>query len=166
MESTFDLAQLGKKKVSMPTEKISQWQRPEMGVLKINVDASFDVDARQGTSALVTRDHDGFFVFGQLLWYSNSASALIMEVLAICDGVQLALDCHYNMVEIESDAKEVLHQMEDPEDGKSEMACIYQKIKELSGFLSRVKFSYIGRQANEAAHACAKRASSDRRRFL
>jgi hypothetical protein len=45
MESTFDLAQLGKKKVLMPTEKIPQWQRPEMGVLKINVDASFDVDA-------------------------------------------------------------------------------------------------------------------------
>jgi hypothetical protein len=46
MESTFDLAQLGKKKASMLTKKIRQWQRPEMGVLKINVDAGFHADAR------------------------------------------------------------------------------------------------------------------------
>jgi ribonuclease HI len=84
-----------------------------------------------------------------------------MEALAIRDGVQFALDRHYHMVEIESDAKKVLHRMEDPGGGRSEIACICQDIKELSGFLTSVKFSYIERQANEPGHACAKRASSD-----
>jgi hypothetical protein len=56
--------------------------------------------------------------------------------------------------------------MEEPGAGRSEIASICQEIKELSGFFSSIKFSFVGKLANEAAHACAKIANSVRRRCL
>jgi hypothetical protein len=69
-------------------------------------------------------------------------------------------------VEIETNAKVVLQLLEDPGDGRSEIAGLCQEIKELSGFLASVNFSFVGRLANMAAHMCAKKASSVRRRCL
>ena len=56
--------------------------------------------------------------------------------------------------------------LEDPGGGRSEIACLCQEIKELSGVFTSCTFSYVGRLANEAAHACARKASSSRRRCL
>jgi ribonuclease HI len=166
LETTFDLAQLGKKKVTKKAKAIPSWKKPAPGILKINVDAGFDAEQRQGTSGLVIRDHDGRFILGQALWYEDAASPMVMEAQAIRDGVRLALDRHFQAVEIETDAKVVLQLIEDPGDGRSEIAGLCQEIKELSGFLASVNFSFVGRPANMAAHMCAKKASSVRRRCL
>ena len=42
--------------------------------------------------------------------------------------------------------------------------CICQEIKELSEFVSSIKFLFVGRLANQAAHLCASKASEARRR--
>jgi ribonuclease HI len=89
-----------------------------------------------------------------------------MEAHAVRDGVHLALERNYRSIEIETDALEVLKLMEDPGGGRSEIASIWQEIKELSGNFYIIIFSFVGRQANEAAHFCAKRASLERRRCL
>jgi hypothetical protein len=89
-----------------------------------------------------------------------------MEAQAVRDAVRLAQERHYPMVKIQTDAQEVIKLMEDPGGGRSEIASICQEIKELGGFFTRIKFSFVGRLANEAAHASAKMASSDRRRWL
>jgi hypothetical protein len=89
-----------------------------------------------------------------------------MEAMAIRDGVRLALDRSFPSVEIETDAQVVLKLLEDPDGGRSEIASICQEIKELSGFVPSIKFLFVGRCANEAAHLCAKSASSFRRRCL
>jgi hypothetical protein len=60
----------------------------------------------------------------------------------------------------------VLKLLEDPDGGRSEIASICQEIKELSGFVPSIKFLFIGRSANEAAHLCTKNATSSRRRCL
>jgi hypothetical protein len=81
-------------------------------------------------------------------------------------GHQLAQERHYPIVEIQTDAQEVIKLMEDHGGGRSKIASICQEIKELGGFFTRIKFSFVGRLSNEAAHACAKMASSDRGRWL
>jgi hypothetical protein len=68
------------------------------------------------------------------------------------DGVHLALERNYRLIEIETDALKVLKLMEDPSGGRSKIAIICQDIKALSGNFSSIKFSFVGRQANEAAH--------------
>ena len=43
--------------------------------------------------------------------------------------------------------------------GRSEVAVILQQVRELSGMFTSFCITYISRDANEAAHLCAKRAS-------
>jgi hypothetical protein len=51
----------------------------------------------------------------------------------------------------------------DPGGGRSFIASIRREIVELSGNFSKFKLSFVGRQANEDAHLCAKIASNCRR---
>jgi hypothetical protein len=166
METTYDLAQLGNMKQPKVPKVKSVWRKPNKGTVKINVDAGFTDLDRQGTTGVVVRDHNGRLIVGQALWYEHAASSLIMEAMAIRDGVRLALDRSFPSVEIETDAQVVLKLLEDPDGGRSEIASICQEIKELSGFVPSIKFLFVGRCANEAAHLCAKSASSFRRRCL
>ena len=50
METTFDLAQMGKKQLSKPAKLVPQWRKPLNSTLKINVDACFRQDVLQGAT--------------------------------------------------------------------------------------------------------------------
>jgi hypothetical protein len=89
-ETTFDLAQLRKKKPPKLEKPKPRWTKPEVGTVKINVDACFLADAREGATGLVVRDHEGQLILGQALWYNNSSTSLIMEAEAVRDGVRPA----------------------------------------------------------------------------
>ena len=166
MDLTFDLAQLGRSKKPKPVKIIPRWQKPELGRLKINVDASFIEANREGTTALVIRDQDGELRLAQALWYADVSSPLIMEARAIRDAIRLVVDRHFQAVDFETDAKEVIKMMEDPGGGRSEIATICREIKDLTGFIASISIRFVGRLANMAAHACARNASSSRRRCM
>jgi stage V sporulation protein SpoVS len=53
----------------------------------------------------VVCDSMGALNRAQALWYENAASLLIMEALAIRDGIRLAIECGFQNVEIETDAR-------------------------------------------------------------
>lgn len=166
LDTTYDLAQMGKRKEPKPVMQQPSWKKPEPGTIKINVDAAFQGDIRQGVTGLVIRDHDGRMIRAQALWYPSMGSAMIMEAQDVLDAVRLASENLTQSVEIETDAQEVLKMMDDPGGGKSEIACICQEIKELSGFFASIKFSFVRRLANMAAHLCARKASEVRSRCV
>ena len=56
--------------------------------------------------------------------------------------------------------------LEDPGGGRSEIACLCQEIKELSGVFTSFDVLHVSRLVNQAAHICAHRASPSRRRCL
>jgi ribonuclease HI len=166
LDTTFDLAQLGKKKGPKIGKTIARWSKPEEGSLKINVDASFMKGDNSGATGLIVRNSEGRMIQAQAIWTEYAASSLVMEAAAILEGVRFAIDRGFQCVEIESDAQEVINLIKDPGGGRSCIASIRQEIVELSGNFSKFKLSFVGRQANEAAHLCAKRASDSRRRCL
>ena len=94
-ELTFDLAQLGKKKILKPVKPTPSWTKPIDGFLKINVDAGFIAEARERTTGLFIRDQSGGLMAAQALWYNDAASSLIMEAVAVRDGVQFVVDRHF-----------------------------------------------------------------------
>jgi hypothetical protein len=67
---------------------------------------------------------------------------------------------------IETDANEVVKLWRGRNEGRSEIAPILREIDELSNNLEYFQLNFIGREANEAAHLCAKQATSNRRRCL
>jgi len=44
----------------------------------------------EGASGLVLRNHDEALIRGQAIWYNHVSNALVMETIAVRDGVQLA----------------------------------------------------------------------------
>ena len=94
-ELTFDLAQLGKKKILKPVKLTPSWTKPIDGFSKINVDAGFIAEAREGTTGSVVSDQSDGLMAAQALWYNDAANSLIMEAVAVRDGVQFVVDRHF-----------------------------------------------------------------------
>ena len=88
---------------------------------------------------------------------------MILEAMAIRDGIRLASERGYQAVEIESAAQEVINLIEGPEGQRSVITRIRQEIMELKDIFASFKLLFVSRLANEASHLCAKRASSARR---
>ncbi|KAK1620057.1 hypothetical protein QYE76_025574 [Lolium multiflorum] len=163
---TRDLAESVRVKTSGHPERRSKWRRPKEGVIKINVDAGFDLNNGEGSSGLIVRDHDSAMLRGQAIWYSHGASSLTMEALAVRDDVKLANDLGITRIEVETDAIEVVKLWNERRQGRSEIYSIQLEIEELSSNMDSFQLGYIGREANEGAHLCAKQASACRRRCL
>jgi ribonuclease HI len=75
-----------------------------------------------------------------------------MEALAIRDGVILALERGNSPVTIESDSKEIVSLCNGDKPNRSELIAIWQEIGEIMRAFSSFSISYIGRDANHAAH--------------
>ena len=112
------------------------------------------------------RCHNGQMLRGQSIWYGHVANSLTMEAVAIRDGVQIASTSGITRVVIETDEKEVVKLYNDRNQGRSEIMAIIQEIEELSGHLEFFQLNFVGREANEGAHLCAKQASESRRRCM
>lgn len=145
---------------------MAHWYPPVQGVTKINVDASFTEAIHEGATGAGVRDHNGQLIIAQALWYSHTSSAFSLEAIAIRDGARLACDMGLQHVIIESDAQAVVQLWKNQGGGRSEIAGILQEIDDISKVFQSFTVSFIGRGANELAHLCAARVSSDRRRCL
>lgn len=67
IDTMHDLAALAgpRKKKKMPVRV--RWKPPDSGVVKINVDAGYYDQQRQGSTGMVVRDHSGALIRGQAI---------------------------------------------------------------------------------------------------
>ena len=91
---------------------------------------------------------------------------MTMESLVVRDGVMVAKAAGFSRVVIETYSKEVVSLSKERNHGRSEIIAVLQEIEELSGDLDLFQLVFIGREANEGAHLCAKQASENRRRCM
>ena len=89
-----------------------------------------------------------------------------MEAEAIRDGVQVALEKGFRRVVVESDAQAIIKLWETEDFDRAEIVGVLHEIKELSAQFESFRLIFVRRDANEAAHLCAKQATSVRRRCL
>jgi hypothetical protein len=47
---------------SKPKVRMEGWEKPTKDIIKINVDAGFDVDTLKGSTSVVARNHKGHFI--------------------------------------------------------------------------------------------------------
>jgi hypothetical protein len=67
---------------------------------------------------------------------------------------------------LETDALEVVNLVKEEITRRSIIVSIYQKIKELKVSFASCNITHVNISANEVAHACAHRASPERRRCM
>lgn len=66
----------------------------------------------------------------------------------------------------ETDANEVVKLWRNHNEGRLEIASILQEIEELNSNMEVFRLTFVGHEANEGAHLCAKQDSASRRRCL
>lgn len=76
--------------------------------IKIIIDASFLSHTLERATGLMLRDNIGSLLRGQAIWYGQAPNAMIMETLAVQDGVRLACDLGLSHTTLETNAKEVV----------------------------------------------------------
>ena len=151
----------------IPKEKgTRKWTPPAANNIKINVDAGFDESSRSGSTGVIIRNHYGEIIRAQALWYEFAADARSMEALALRDGIRLADDLGLDNLEVESDALEVVNLCTAGSFRRADIGAFFQQVQDLRDCFQSCTIRYIPREANEAAHRCAKQASSARRRCL
>ena len=165
-DTVMDLVMAGKENLVKAPKVKAKWSPPENGVIKVNVDASFDENTNQGSSGLVIRDSFGNLLRAQALWYEFAASSMAMEAEAIRDGVQVALERGFRRVVVESDAQAIIKLWETEDFDRAEIVGVLHEIKELSAQFESFRLIFVRRDANEAAHLCAEQATNVRRRCL
>ena len=89
-----------------------------------------------------------------------------MEALAVRDGVQLTTDLGLSRIEVETDSSVVVKLWNDQAQGRSEIVPILLEIEDITRNMEVFHLRFIGWEANEGAHLCAKQASASRRRCL
>jgi ribonuclease HI len=142
MQTTIDLAHVGKQKSKKPLTKKARWKPPDQGWVKINTDACYHQVAQAGSTGLVVRDSQGGLIRAQALWYDHAASAHAMEAHAIRDGARLAAERGYTNIIIESDAKEVVRLCDEADD-RSEIMAICQDIREIKRAFNSCSISFV-----------------------
>ena len=70
---------------------VNCWPRPPSGWLSVSVDGSYDMSDKVAGVAAVIRDSAGDFVLASCCYYDHCGDAFEVELLALRDGIQIAL---------------------------------------------------------------------------
>jgi hypothetical protein len=66
------------------------WKRPSKGLIKLNVDASFDENTKTGATGAILRDFKGFFLAASNCFIAYADGVDSAEVIALKQGLELA----------------------------------------------------------------------------
>jgi ribonuclease HI len=138
------------------------WKRPEPRHLKLNVDASFHGDSKECATGAVLRDYQGRFIAACSRFLPNVASAMMVEALAMKDGLELVSRLGCSSVEAESDSTAVIDALLGTEAWWGSQAAIYADCIDLATNVGSIQFSHILREANQVADEIARKCFSDK----
>ena len=88
--------------------------------------------------------------------YRGISDPLIIETLALRDAVTYARDRGFSKVVFEVDSENLVHLWHNRASGRSVVKNVLDEISELSVFFTAFSLSHARREANQAAHSCAK----------
>ncbi|CAM0875309.1 unnamed protein product [Alopecurus aequalis] len=105
LDTAFDVwnASINFSKTNKPKLQV-HWRPLDDGLIKINVDSTFNAAACEGATGAIARDHLGKFLVAEASWQTHVASALAMEAYAAHNGVVLVRDHGFHRIIIETDS--------------------------------------------------------------
>jgi ribonuclease HI len=133
-----------------------KWTRPQIRYIKLNVDASFYVDRKEGATAAVLRDFQGRFLAAAGRFIPHVNSAAMAEVMAMKDGLNLANQLGCSRIEAESDSLETIEGCTGGDTWWSENSAIFADCLDIRAGFDDVKFKHCSREANKVADEIAR----------
>ncbi|XP_028767839.1 uncharacterized protein LOC114725488 [Neltuma alba] len=134
--------------------QVPAWQPPPIGWFKLNVDGAMAMSKKMARCGGVVRDHMGNWVVG-FSHYLATSSAQEAEEWAIYRGLQLAWDCGFKKIIIESDARNIVDLLKNSTIN-SRGSLLTMQISSLMRLDWSLELKAIPREQNQLADALAK----------
>ena len=130
------------------------WEKPDLGWLKLNTDASSNAALGLAAGGGLIRDASGNWVIGftRKLGRLNSFTA---EAWALRDGLLLCCNLKLSAVVVELDAKALVDALSNPSYSNSVISPLFDDCKLLASQIPHLRLKHIYREANKCADRLA-----------
>ncbi|KAL9676294.1 hypothetical protein QQ045_004507 [Rhodiola kirilowii] len=88
-----------------------EWNKPPIGFIKLNCDATWDEDAKAGGLDTIARDSDGLIMGIRALTMYHCHSSWECKGLALLEALRMGEQLKANKIIIESDCYKVVHSL-------------------------------------------------------
>ena len=146
----------GSSSISVEAVKLSTWQPPLTGFIKINTDAVLNSRLNLTGLGVVARDCYGRVLASFCRNVRASYQPQIAEALAILECLRLAINRNFSHIIVESDALVVVQLISQKDPPLSEVGVVVTNILELAEHFTAVSFLFVPRLLNRVAHGIAK----------
>jgi ribonuclease HI len=149
------------KQLVQPGHVQAKWSRPQVGMLKINVDGGFIKDYAKGSWGYVIRNDEGEVIQAGAGKIAHALQPCQTELMACIQGIKAAMHLGVHRVVLETDALIVTQALQTTDFRLSMMGGLVYELKDLLAtefFEARV--SYTPRFCNKVAHELARFGSS------
>jgi ribonuclease HI len=131
--------------------KKEAWSNPPEGVIKINVDAAFDVDQGAGSMAAIARDFKGTFILASSKQLHFVIDSFMAEAYALREGLSLAQHIGDKNSILQCDNSHVIETMKNGRFSATSSAAIFDDCNILVLGFRSFKFEHCNREAHELA---------------
>lgn len=133
-----------------------KWKAPEMGCIKINVDAAVKEGQDWFAIGMVARNHLGHFLGGKTMKLAGRVSVVEVEMVGISEAMSWAIDGIPGDVVVESDSLISVQNVLQAKENLLEIGDLMQQCRDIPQENSRLSLSFSRNQANRAAHCMAR----------
>jgi len=132
------------------------WQKPALGRLKCNLDATFSTNLHHTGTGVCIRDEEGAYVLAKMLSFPCVHQVAVGEAMRLFEALQWLSDMSFDNIDFELDSKITCDAFHSFREDVSELGNIITSCKALfSAFFINSRVEFIRRQTNAAAHALA-----------
>jgi hypothetical protein len=110
------------------------WNKPPLGILKLNVDGAYITQTGAGGAGMILRDSKGLIIFSACRSLVFCSSALEAELQACLEGLKFALNLSHDKILVETDSLELV-QMTTCKDRDG--SCVGQLVRDFRLFLAQ-----------------------------
>lgn len=132
-----------------------RWMKPDIGFVKLNVDAAYFAEEGKGATAAVIRDEKGNFLAAQCIYITHTSDAMMAEAMAMRDGLTFANSLGFPRVEAESDSLNVINFCDGQSIWWDAAAAIFAECLDVSTSIGKVVFKHCSCSLNKGAHVLA-----------
>ncbi|MFQ6631948.1 hypothetical protein Gotur_009310, partial [Gossypium turneri] len=131
------------------------WRPPDVGIIKINFDASFIKEKGLATTAVLARNYKGDVIGAETYLFENISDPFVAEARACERALIFARNMRFQRLVVEGDSLTVIKTIRRDEADKLIIKPIICHIKQMSSFFTEITYSFVHRAVNEAAHVLA-----------